>query len=201
MQELTLETPTGSLQYTITHRPRITKRLHLELDEHGGLVIVAPRHWSQKHISTTLLLNTSRVERFLVRARKRQLQPLRYINDELHYYLGERYPLLLKKGLARKTTIVLEEDKIRIDTSDRHSDTIRTVLNAWYMKQALEVFSLRLKTVAGRADWVGDKCVPLKLRRMKRTWGNCSSRGVIKLNTHLIKAPLPIIDSVIAHEL
>lgn len=201
MQELTLETPTGSLQYTITHRPRITKRLHMELDENGGLVVVAPRHWSQKHISTTLLQNTSRVERFLVRARKRQLQPLRHINGEMHYYLGERYPLLLKKGLPRKTTIVLEEDKIRIETSDRHSDNIQTALQAWYMKQALEVFSSRLKTIAGRADWVGDKCVPLKLRRMKRTWGNCSSRGAIKLNTHLIKAPLPIIDSVIAHEL
>jgi hypothetical protein len=36
---------------------------------------------------------------------------------------------------------------------------------------------------------------------MKRTWGNCSSKGVIKLNTHMVKAPVVIIDSVIAHEL
>jgi predicted metal-dependent hydrolase len=36
---------------------------------------------------------------------------------------------------------------------------------------------------------------------MKRTWGNCSAKGVIKLNTHLVKAPMFIIDSVIAHEL
>lgn len=201
MQELTLETSTGTLQYTITHRPRITKRLHMELDESGGLVVVAPRHWSQKHISTTLAQNTSRVERFLVRARERQLQPLRYVNGELQYYLGERYPLSLIKGTTRKTRIVLEEDKIHIQSSDCDSETIRNILQAWYQNQALEVFSARLKVVAAGAGWLGTRRVPLKLRRMKRTWGNCSSRGVIKLNTHLIKAPLPIIDSVIAHEL
>jgi predicted metal-dependent hydrolase len=201
MQELTIETPTGLLQYTITHRPRVTKRLHMELDENGGLVVVAPRHWSQKHIRTTLSRNTSRVERFLVRARERQLKPLCHVNGELHYYLGERYPLSLKKGVTRKTTIVLEEDKMHIQSSDCHSENIRKVLQAWYHKRALEVFSTRLKVVAARAGWVGSRPVPLKLRRMKRTWGNCSSRGVVKLNTHLIKAPLPIIDSVIAHEL
>ena len=41
----------------------------------------------------------------------------------------------------------------------------------------------------------------LQVRRMRRTWGNCSSRGLIKLNVHLVKAPLQLIDSVIAHEL
>ena len=201
MRRLTLETLTGMLPYTITHRPRVTRRLHMELDEHGGLVVVAPRHWSKKHISATLSLNTSRVERFLVRARERQLKPLLYTNGELHYYLGERYPLSIQTMVGRKTSVGFVENEIRIDTRKCHSENIRAALEAWYQRQALEVFSARLQTVAGRAGWVGDRLVPLKLRRMKRTWGNCSSRGVIKLNTHLIKAPLPVIDSVIAHEL
>lgn len=55
--------------------------------------------------------------------------------------------------------------------------------------------------MAQKTAWAKDKPIPLSVRRMKRTWGNCSSKGVIKLNTHLIKAPLPMIDSVIAHEL
>lgn len=201
MRRLTLETLNGLLPYTITHRPRVTRRLHMELDEHGGLVVVAPRHWSKKHVSATLSLNTSRVERFLVSARKRQLKPLLYTNGELHYYLGERYPLSIQTMVGRKTTVDIEENEIRIDTRECHAEHIRAVLQIWYRKQALEVFSARLHTLAGRAGWVGDRPVPLKLRRMKRTWGNCSSRGVIKLNTHLIKAPLPVIDSVIAHEL
>lgn len=201
MRRLTLQTPSGLLQYTITHRPRVTKRLHMELDEHGGLVVVAPRQWSKKHISATLSQNRSRVERFLVRARERQLKPLQYTNGELHYYLGEKYPLLIQTGIKSKSGVTCLGNEIRLDIRDPQPENIRTVLQAWYQKQALEIFSTRLQTVAGRADWVGDRLIPLKLRRMKRTWGNCSSRGVIKLNTHLIKAPLPVIDSVIAHEL
>ena len=201
MRRLTLKTRTGSLEYTLTHRPRVTKRLHMELDEQGELVVVAPRHWSKSHIRTTLSLNTSRIEHFLVRARQRQLEPLLYVNTELHFYLGERYPLVINPGSGRKVKVVFAENKLCIESRQHQSETIRAVLRAWYQKQALKVFSERLQIIAGRADWVDGRLVPLKLRRMKRTWGNCSSRGIIKLNTHLIKAPLPVIDSVIANEL
>ena len=173
----------------------------MELDENGGLVVVAPRHWSKAHINATLSENTSRVERFLVRARKMQLAPLLYANGELHFYLGETYPLTILPCLGRKTDIEFSGNEIRIRISQYDPQRIRVALQSWYHKQAHEVFHVRLQTIAARADWVGDKSVPLKLRRMKRTWGNCSSSGVIKLNTHLIKAPLLIIDSVIAHEL
>jgi len=173
----------------------------MELDENGGLVVVAPRHWSKAHINATLSENTSRVERFLVRARQRQLPPLLYSNGELHFYLGEAYPLTILPCLSRKTRIEFRGNEIRISISQYDPQKIRVALQSWYHKQALEIFQARLQTIVARADWVGDKLVPLKLRRMKRTWGNCSSSGVIKLNTHLIKAPLLIIDSVIAHEL
>ena len=201
MRRLTLKTRAGSLEYTITHRPRVTKRLHMELDEEGDLVVVAPRHWSKTHIRTTLSRNTSRIERFLVRARQRQLEPLLYRNGELHFYLGQRHPLVIHPGSGRKVCVVFSENKIRIESGQHQVETIRAALQAWYQKQALKVFSERLQIIVGRADWVEGRTVPLKLRRMKRTWGNCSSRGIIKLNTHLIKAPLPVLDSVIAHEL
>ena len=201
MRRLTLKTRSGSLEYTITHRQRVTKRLHMELDEQGNLVVVAPRHWSKTHVKTTLSQNTSRIERFLVRARQRQLDPLLYENGERHFYLGERYPLVIQPGLSSKVSVGFSENSLCIESRGRQPETIRAALQAWYRKQALKVFSERLQIIAGRADWVDGVLVPLKLRRMKRTWGNCSSHGIIKLNTHLIKAPVPVIDSVIAHEL
>ena len=201
MRRSSFKTPDGSLEYTITRRPRVTRRLHMELDNDGGLVVVAPRHWSKAHISETLSQNSLRVERFLIRARQRQPEPLSYISGELHLYLGKRYPLLIQPVLGQKAKVVLSENEFQVDPGLNRPESVRNALQTWYHKRALEVFNARLQTIAGSADWVSGRSVPLKLRKMKRTWGNCSSSGVIKLNTHLIKAPLPILDAVIAHEL
>lgn len=201
MRKPTINTSTGLLEYTIAHRPRVTKRLHMELDGCGGLVVVAPLHWSKVFVSETLSQNSSRVERFLIRARHQQRQTLSYYDGEPHLYLGQRYPLVLTAGTKRKASVMFDTKEIRVDTREQDPETIRLALQGWYLKQALDVFNLRLKIIADRADWVGDRPITLKLRRMKRTWGNCSSSGVIKLNTHLIKAPVAILDSVIAHEL
>ncbi len=189
------------MEYTIKRRSRVTRRLHMELDELGGLVVVAPRHWSQSYIDVTLSQNTSHIERFLIRARRRQLEPLQFVTGELHFYIGERYPLHIDTGSGNKTAVVFNGEEIRLRTGTDDPQHVCKLLQGWYQQQALQVLGVRMRMVADRAGWARDRTIPLKLRRMKRTWGNCSSKGVIKLNTHLIKAPLTIIDAVIAHEL
>ena len=201
MRRLTFKTTSGPLEYTVTRRSRVTKRLHMELDERGGLVIVAPGHWSKRHINKTLAQNASRVERFLARARQQYVAPLRYTHGEQHLYLGESYPLSFHSIKPGKNHIALTAAEIRVYTKSLHREKVHVLLQSWYQQQAMRVFGDRMQVIAGRAPWARDKKIPLKLRRMKRTWGNCSSVGVIKLNTHLVKAPLDVIDSVIAHEL
>lgn len=201
MKQTSLKTSPGNLEFTIAHRPRVTKRLHLELDEQGGLVIVAPRHWSRSHISATLSRNTRLVARFLANARERQLSPLQYIQGEEHLFLGESYPLLILRHSKRKSRIVFSGRALQLSASRLDEDVIRSALDAWYRQQALIVFTERMRAITQKAPWAASREIPLKLRSMRRTWGNCSSKGVIKLNTHLIKTPLSIVDSVIAHEL
>jgi len=201
MRYAKLKTPTGLLEYTISHRARVKKRLHLELDEHGGLVVVAPGHWSKRHINATLMQNTSKVQRFLSTAQQNRLAPLQYTTGEAHLYMGERYPLSISIIEAGKKRTDLSAGEIRIQTDGLQRENIQRQLQNWYRQQAFIVFSERLQEIATDVSWACDRNIPLKLRKMKRTWGNCSSSGLIKLNTHLIKAPLKVIDSVIAHEL
>ncbi len=201
MQRYNIKTSLGPLQYSVAHRPRVRKRIHMELDAHGDLVVIAPRHWSKRQISKILSQNIVRVERFLVNARQRKLEPLQYTQGESHLYLGEHYPLDIHINRGRKAAVEFAGEKITVGLGQNSNTDVYALLHAWYQRQAFEVFTKRLETVSGRALWAKDRAIVLKLRRMKRTWGNCSSAGVIKLNTHLIKAPIWMIDSVVAHEL
>jgi len=200
MHSLAIKTPSGQLEYTITHRARVTKRLHLELDDKGGLVVVAPRHWSKTYISKTLAQNTTRIARFLNTARRQQTKPLQYTNGERHLYLGENYQLVIRPG-GRNKAANIDANEIHVRVRCATAESVKSVLHLWYRQQAQEIFNERMKIFVQECTWLAGKTMPLKLRRMKRTWGNCSSKGVIKLNTHLIKAPMTLIDSVIAHEL
>ena len=199
MRQMTIKTPGGPLQYTVTSRPRVTRRLHMELDENGGLIVVAPAHWTEKFIAVTMARNAPRVERFLVHARARHVKPLCYVDGEKHLYLGEPYELVVHVATGHKSQVVMMGGKIQVWAS--RPTKIRSVLQNWYSCQAREVLQACLMEVSPRAPWTKGRDVTLKLRYMKRTWGNCSLSGLIKLNTHLIKAPVSIIDSVIAHEL
>jgi len=201
MRRLTFKTSTGALEYTIAYRSRVKKRLHLELDDSGDLVVIAPEHWSRTHIKATLSQNVSRVEQFLSRAREKHLEPLQYVEGEQHYYLGEQIPLVIRHVKAGENQITARDGELQLFTSVFQRDRIQANLQNWYQTQARTIFACRLQQVARRAPWVKDRDIPLSIRRMKRTWGNCSRKGAIKLNTHLIKAPTDIIDSVIAHEL
>lgn len=194
-------TATGQLEYTIVRRKRVTRRLHLELDARGGLIVVAPGHWSAAYIEVMLSENSGRMLRFVADARKRLLPPLQYVSGEQHLYLGELYQLRVVVESARKIAVQLIDHDLVITMARPDNRVIESTLGTWYRQQAMLVFSKRIQLIAAKAPWVDGKIPSLKLQRMRRSWGVCSAKGVIKLNTHLIKTPMAIIDSVIAHEL
>jgi len=70
--------------------------------------------------------------------------------------------------------------------------------DVFYKKVAQEYLPQRLEYFAKR---MGLSYKELRLRKMKRRWGSCSSLGVITLNTKLIRLEKQLIDYVLVHEL
>lgn len=196
-----LQTPEGPLHFTIAHRPRITRRMHLEIDDSGALRVVVPRDWPVFYTRRLLRKHLGKVRRFLDRSRTRALEPLRYTDGSSHLYRGETITLRIecKSGQAAPPTLV--DGTLLLTLSRTEPDFVQGKLRAWYRSRAETLFAGRLAHWQSRAPWARDCTLNLRLRLMRKTWGTCSSSGIIRLNTHLVKAPPSILDYVIAHEL
>lgn len=200
--------PPGSIQYdgetiayVVVRRPRVTRRVHLELGADGGLEVVAPAGMSRRAVHQALQARPGRVACFLsrARARQRELPERAYCDGEVHLFLGEPCILKLHSNGPGGAELRLQ-DAIFEAPALATREAMRDLFRRWYRARAEQLFSRRLAAISSAAPWVQGHVPPMRLRRMKRTWGNCSSAGLITLNPHLVKAPPELIDYVIAHE-
>jgi predicted metal-dependent hydrolase len=191
------------IAYEIAHRPRVTRRIHLELNERGRLRVVVPRRLSRYDIHRTLQDSADYVARFLdeARARRAQQTPLRYVQGEKHLLLGRRYPLDISLRPDERSRVEWLSDRIRVIVPAKpDAETVRAVLLDGYRRLALDEFAARLQAVCAQASWTRRRPPPLRVRRMKASWGTCSVDGIITLNPLLLRAPSRCVDYVIVHE-
>ena len=90
---------------------------------------------------------------------------------------------------------------LRVLTGETSPAQVLALLDAWYAARAGEVCSARLAQCHRACPQLGVDLPELRIRRMRRSWGTCTSRGRIHLNWELVKTPPPLIDYVITHEL
>lgn len=187
------------VRYELVRRKRVRRNVYLDLSEDGGLRVIAPERASERRIQRELQARSADVLEFLARAleKKRSLPAYTYREGERHLFLGRAYPLAFRRA---GNTATFDGECIVLRVSAPGPDTVLSVLRKWYRDRAAEHFRGRLEHFCERANWTGGRVAPLTIRRMKRTMGNCSRSGEIKLNPHLVKAPPELVDYVVAHE-
>lgn len=82
--------------------------------------------------------------------------------------------------------------------------TLQTALKwveRWQRTEAVSLFTQHVNADLPKIGLHALRYQGLKLRRMRRRWGSCTSTGVITLNEHLIRVPEACIRSVIVHEI
>jgi len=130
-----------------------------------------------------------------------QAAPREYVSGETLYYLGRQYRLKVTQDASAEWS-KLDGGYLYVRTSDKSDrDSVKKLVDGWYMRQAQRVFHERLREVLPRFSSLNLPEFELEIKTLQARWGSCSASGVVTLNLKLMQVPKHYIDYVIVHEL
>jgi predicted metal-dependent hydrolase len=171
----------------------------------GRITVTAPPRVSQQRVVEEVLARydwiLSARERVRMRARHQRLE---FVSGEGHWFLGERYDLLVveQEGVRPASGRVVVKDSSTLELRVARGMTREeraAVLDAWYREQLNRILPPLIAKGAAR---LGVQVREWRVRRMKTRWGTCNHRvGRIWLSLELAKRSLACIEYVVIHEL
>lgn len=191
------------IDFDLVRKRSVRRNIHVRFEDDGRMRVTAPMRASRKSIHLVLSdMHDQIVElRKQVRLINREVLPVRFRQGSQHQYLGRCYSLDIWRNPHELPHVILRADHIEVHVREWGEDAVRDALWQWYRMQAQGYFWQRMCQISSSAKWLAPIPFQLKLRRMKRSWGTCSTRGLITLNPLLIKSPPQYVDYVIAHEM
>ncbi len=186
------------MNFEIIRRKRKTMSIHVYRDQR--VVVRAPLRCKDKEIELFYDKHRNWITKKLQESKQYPgLKESRYINDGSLRLLGETYTISVRKGLPHRVT--KKSNQIIVVQGDEN-DTVKTerMLTKWKRTFAADLYEKQL------ALWSAKFPQPLrdyqfKIRKMSRQWGNCNHKGIITINSQLIRYPQACVDYVLVHEL
>lgn len=123
----------------------------------------------------------------------------RYEDGASHWLLGRQVPLRVTH--ARRRRVILDGEGLHITSDCDQPQTLERLLDNWYRAQARVLFEQLIDRHFPFFQQRGYRRPVLSIRKMRSRWGSLSSRGGMSLNLLLVKAPLPLVEYVVIHEL
>jgi predicted metal-dependent hydrolase len=191
------------IDFDLVRKRSVRRKILVRFEDDGRMKVTAPLRSSSKNIHLVLSdMHDQIVDlRRQLRERNRSIFPVRYRQGARHYYLGRTFVLDIFREPNTQPRVALRTDRIEVHVPEWGEEAVREALWRWYRQQAEAYFSQRMELMANSTRWLRGCPFKLHLRRMTRSWGTCSTSGLITLNPLLMKAPPPYVDYVIAHEL
>ena len=159
------------------------------------MVVRAPEYLTEKKIHEIVQTKRQWIKEKLSHAQKYPVVPesKEFVSGETLMYLGKNYQLLVEdedfEGIKFNR---------RFSISKTNQAYANELFKKWYLKQAL----LKIEPLAIRyAKNLGVEYNTCKTSEMKYRWGSCTPANNIIFNWRIIKAPMHVLEYLVAHEL
>jgi len=189
--------PDGAeIPYLLKRSPR-RRTIGLRIDP-AGLTVHAPLRTPLYRLEGVLVEKAGWVSDKLAEMQARRPPARAWRDGEILPYLGQTLRLAVCSGAVRAVPL-LTEGCLQVALPDvTDAAAVHAKVVKWYRRQALDILCERAALLAAQ---LGVAQPPLALSNAASRWGSCNSRGEVRLNWRLVKAPLHLIDYVVAHEL
>lgn len=181
------------LEYEIKFSKRKTLNITVERDR--KIIVRAPLNLSLDKIEEIVQSKRQWLKEKINHTQKYpvDIKPKEFISGETLLYLGRNYQLLVVDEPIEGI-----EFNQRFRISRENQEAANKLFKAWYMKQALSKIEPLAKMYAIN---LGVKFNEFKTSQMKYRWGSCTPNNNIIFNWRIIKAPMYVLEYLVAHEL
>jgi predicted metal-dependent hydrolase len=184
------------ISYTLK-RSGYRRSISLRIDDRG-LTVSAPLRASEKWLHSVLQDKAAWVVEKLDGWQSKKAPPIFWAEGARIPFRGEEFVLTLTPR-QRGTAPQLQGEVLHVPVGpEAEAAQIEKAVLQWYRVEALRVFK---ECVEHFAPLLQVSPQEIKLTSARTQWGNCSARGVVRLNWQLVKMPLHLIDYVVVHEL
>ncbi|MDD5069449.1 MAG: SprT family zinc-dependent metalloprotease [Candidatus Omnitrophica bacterium] len=182
-------------------RQRRRKTLTITINADNSIVVKASKTLPQQRIDKFIKDKLQWIKKaiFFNSNEKTPYKPKDFIEGEKFLYLGKEYPFLIDQ--KAKNNVIFEDNALRLRVSKAckfPKKYIEKRLIDWYKLNSHRIF---LERISFYEKMLNITISDLRVKTLKRTWGNCSKKGEISISWKLLMAPLEIIDYIIVHEL
>ena len=165
------------------------------INSDAALIVRAPFNTSEEIINKVVLKHKEKLEKTQkeVQLRNLKFKKKGFVNGERFLYLGNYCNLKLVDNRE-----ILLDFKDEFLLSKKYLSHAKNIFIIWYKKRAYETISQRVRLYAQKR---GSEYNKINITNAQKRWGSCSHQGNLSFSWRLMMAPLPIIDSVVVHEL
>jgi predicted metal-dependent hydrolase len=177
--------------YQIVRAKRKTVAIHVR---NGSVEVRAPlrvsKHWINEFV-------TSKSNWVIKKLNEKPQNSIIIEDGAIIHYLGE--PITISVLLASKKSVDFKNHQLVLHVKENNPAQVKTLFIEWLKMQAANYIEPRATRLTQQLDLV-HKLQGFRFRVTRRTWGHCSSKGIIQFNPLVMLAPPDVIDYLITHE-